>query len=174
MAQPASMPDRRTVRSSQPPVAATVFTTSAGARLAATASAWPAHAPAVTRLQSQRTAPAVAGTEILSSSAIGTVSTSPAATAASTGATTMNASAGGGVMAGAVHQAKNTAAAPPAAMNASRPSTLLSGFQASRWRPQRRPASVAAPSPRARMPHALAAMSSLAGNARIRNSTLTG
>ena len=77
-------------------------------------------------------------------------------------------------MAGAVHQARNTAAAPPAMTNARRPSTVFSGFQARWWRPHRRPASVAAPSPNAMMPHALAAMSSLSGNARIRSSTLTG
>ena len=80
------------------------------------------------RLPSQRTTAAVAGTDTLSSSRIGIVSTSAAASAAASGATIVNIIDGSGVTAGRVHQASATAPRPPQTTKAAVPATLLSRF----------------------------------------------
>src|SRR5207344_1841724 len=106
---------------------------------------------------------------------------------------------GNGVTDGRTHHARATAPAPPHTMNASVPAIDLSGFQGRRpdgtaesaeceekelcsavfavsavSSVRDRPTSVAKPSPKARMPHAAAAMSSLEGNASINSSTASG
>ncbi len=143
----------------------------------------------VIRLASHSTSAAVSGTEMLSSSRIGIVSTSPASTAAASGAAIVNAIGGSGVTAGRTHHASATAPAPPHTMNASVPAIDLSGFHGRRpdgtaetaecaekelcsavfavsavSSVRDRPTRVAKPSPNARMPHAAAAMSSREGN----------
>ena len=107
------------------------------------------------------TAAADRGTETLSSSRIGTVSTARRDDAATIGAPTENHSRAGESIAARHHQQRNAPAAPPAIASAALPQGLLRGSRASRRRP--RPTSVAAPSPTARMPHAAATMSGRAG-----------
>src|SRR5258708_14752447 len=72
--------------------------------------------------------PAVAGTETLSSSRTGMVSTNAATIAATTGAMTTNARDGCGVIDGRVHHANATPPIAPHAMNAVVPATVLSRF----------------------------------------------
>src|SRR5690349_7562446 len=105
------------------------------------------------------TPPAVAATDRLSSSRTGIVSTSAATRAAAMGARIVNASDGGGDMAGRHHQARHTPAAAPQTANATLPLTVFLRFHGQRGPPMARPASVAMPSPAARMPHAAAMMS---------------
>src|SRR5215210_3707727 len=88
--------------------------------------------PPSIKLAIHKTAPAVAGTDMLSSSRTGIVSTSAAATAATIGATMVKASGGSGEIAGRTHEANATAAALPKTMNAVVPATVLSGFHGRR------------------------------------------
>ena len=67
-------------------------------------------------------------------------------------------------MTGRHHQHRKAPAAPPAITSAALPATLLLRFQGHRLAPYRRPTSVAAPSPAARIPHAAATMSTRAGS----------
>src|SRR5207248_2459751 len=115
---------------------------------------------------------------MLSSSLTGIVSIIAATTAAISGAAIVKDIGGIGAIAGRTHQASTTPAAPPETTKASVPAKDLSGFHGRR-RPEetaveRRPISVAAPSPNARMPHAAAAMSSRDGNARVSSNTEHG
>src|SRR5687768_12301942 len=71
--------------------------------------------------RNQRTPPAAAGTDTLSSIPIGSVSTSPARNAAATGAHIVKTRLGGGCKDGATHQDSATAPAAPATTNAINP-----------------------------------------------------
>src|SRR5678810_164116 len=82
-------------------------------------------------LANHRTAAAVAGTEMLSSSRTGMVSTNAATTAATTGARIVNVIEGWGSMAIRVHQASATPPIAPKPMNAAVPAMLLSRFHGS-------------------------------------------
>src|SRR5436190_2194129 len=98
--------------------------------------------------------PADSATDRLSSSVIGIVSTNPAATAAIGTAARANVHAPTSPERHHSESALPTVA--PHTMNASVPATVLSGFHGQRAPPIARPASVATPSPAARMPHAAA------------------
>jgi hypothetical protein len=119
------------------------------------------------------------------------VSTSAASTTAASGAATVNANDGIGAIAGRIHDASATPATPPQTTNASVPGADFSAFQGKR-RPAEladddlrsafsaccavkyRPTNVAAPSPKARIPHAAAAMSSRDWKVRISSNTESG
>src|SRR6185295_16365988 len=73
---------------------------------------------AVMRLATQSTAPAAAGTEMLSSRRTGIVSTSAAVRAARIGAAIVKVSGGNGETAGRTHQASATPASAPNTTNA--------------------------------------------------------
>src|SRR5689334_8664088 len=84
-----------------------------------------------TTLTIQRTAAAVAGTEMLSSRRTGIVSTNAAVTAARRGATITNIIGGSGAIAARVHHARAIPPEAPNRMNAAVPATLLSRFHGS-------------------------------------------
>src|SRR4051812_3518881 len=95
----------------------------------------------------QSVALATAGTEMLSSSLIGIVSTAAAIIAAAHGIHSVNQEYGGGMTASRHHQHRNDAAAPPHTMNAVEPASDFSQFHGMRGPELRRPTSVAMPSP---------------------------
>jgi hypothetical protein len=72
--------------------------------------------------------------------------------AARIGAAIVNTGAGGGTTAGRHHHARNTPAAAPPIANAVLPINVFSRFHCQRGPPLARPASVAIPSPIARIP----------------------
>src|SRR5262245_1845860 len=125
-------------------------------------------------LVNQSTAAAVVGTEMLSSSLTGIVSTSAAAIAAMIGAPTVKKTVGAGVTAGRVHQASATPPAAAKMANAAVPARLFSAFHGSRGLETFFPTRVAVPSPSARMAQAAAAMSSGDGKIRISDRTASG
>src|SRR6185295_7428557 len=128
---PPIAPDTETDRAAYPSAAVSTLTRIAAGR-AATIPVWAtASDSAWIRLATQRTAPAVAGTERLSSRRTGRVSTAAAAIAAAIGATIAKTSGGIGVTAGRTHHASATAAMLPQTMNAPVPAIVLSGFQGS-------------------------------------------
>ena len=196
---PAAAPDRDTVRARYPSQPVSALTPSAHGSAAIIAPRAASTDAAVIRLPIHSTTPAVAGTEMLSSSRIGIVSTSAASSAAASGAAIANASGGTGVTDGRTHRASATPAAPPQTMNASVPAIDLSGFQGRRPEAtaevaeiakrrlfsacsacsavasvRDRPSNVAKPSPNARMPHAAAAMSRRVGKASVSSRTDSG
>ena len=116
--------------------------------------------------KTQYTIRAAAGTEMLSSSLLGIVSTAAAMLAATTGIQMENHGYGRGTTAGAHHQQRNDAAAPPNRMNAALPATDFPEFQGIGRLRMWRPAIVAMPSPNARTPHAAATISRRPGSAR--------
>ena len=174
MIAPATAPAADTARARHPAVAIRPLTTKASSRFADTVPAAWCQAVAVTRLAIHRTAPAVAGTDTLSSRRTGIVSTKLAITAAAAGPTTRNAHAGVGCTAAAVHDARAIPAALPPRANATIPATLLSAFHGSRPLRVRDPTMVANPSPNAMMPHAAATMSGRLGKTRMSSNTETG
>src|SRR4051794_21303970 len=91
-----------------------------------------AHESTRIRLPTHSTAPADAGTEMLSSRCTGIVSIIAAASAATIGAPIVKASGGSGDTAGRTHQASATAPILPQIANAVVPATVLSGFHGSR------------------------------------------
>src|SRR3954447_15460836 len=115
----------------------------------------------------QSVALATAGTEMLSSSLIGIVSTAAAMSAAAHGIHSVNQGYGGGITISRHHQHRNDAAAPPHTMNASEPATDFSRFHGMRAPELRRPMSVAIPSPNASTPHDAATMSRRSGKRTI-------
>src|SRR5262245_23283989 len=171
---PPSIPDRVTVRARYPSQETIPFTANAHGA-ARTSTGMDAESAAFEHnVPTHRIDAATAGTEILSSRRTGMVSTKAAHTAATIGAMTTNAVGGGDAIAGLVHQASATPAAPPNTMKAAVPAAVLSRFQLNFHDRARRPTSVAAPSPSARIPHAAAATSSRFGKIRIRNRTASG
>src|SRR5215471_4974515 len=182
---PAIIPDVETVRARKPSHAVAAFTPIAQGSADTTAGADASTAALSIRLAIQSTTAAAAGTEMLSSSRIGIVSTKPANAAAASGAATVKTSGGGAASAGRTHHVSATAPRPPNAMNAAVPATDLSGHHGHRcarraeiverpgdpsseraeWSPAalvvlaQRPASVAVPSPSASTAHAAAVMS---------------
>src|SRR5437762_11869665 len=116
-------------------------------------------------------APATAGTEMLSSSLIGIVSTAAAMTAAAHGIQSVNQGYGGGMTLRRHHQHRNDAAAPPHTMNAIEPATDFSRFHGMRAPELRLPTSVAIPSPNASTPQAAAMMSRRSGKSAISSRT---
>src|SRR5882672_11542095 len=194
---PATAPDRDTVCARYPSHAASTLTHSTHGAAATTALRAADTAAASIRHATHSTPPAVAGTVMLSSSRTGTVSANAAATAATSGATIVNAIGGGGATAGRVHHASATPAIPPKTTNASVPAIVLSGFHGrcprltaelaeraekrvsafsaiSAVGRDARPTSVAAPSPNARIPHAAATMSRRDGKMRMSSRTASG
>src|SRR5258708_2022193 len=110
---PPIAPDTETDRAAYPSAAVTALTRIAAGRIA-TIPAWAvASDSGRTRLATQRTAPAVAGTDRLSSRRTGRVSTAAAAIAATIGATIVKTSGGIGVTAGRTHHASATPAMLP-------------------------------------------------------------
>src|SRR5262249_31231406 len=112
-----------------------------------------------TSAPSQSVAPAAAATDTLSSSRIGIVSTHSAASAATGGTSSARSTGTAAPAAGRHHHASPEPASVPAIAKASVPATVLSGLHGQRLPPIARPASVAIPSPAARMPQAAAAIS---------------
>src|SRR6187200_2797056 len=102
----------------------------------------------------QRTAAAVAGTERLSSSRIGSVSAAAAASAARNGIHVENQGYGGGTTRDTHHQQRNAPAAPPNSTNAALPARVRVWFHGTRGLRMRRPTIDAIPSPAAMMPQA--------------------
>jgi hypothetical protein len=121
-----------------------------------------------------KTAAAAAVTERLSSSLIGIDSTAAAVSAASQGIQMENHGYAGGITVVRHHQQSNEPPAPPRRMKAQLPATDFSGFHGSRGLGMCRPASVAMPSPKARTPHADAAMSRRSGKTTRSSRTAIG
>src|SRR5256712_12584458 len=111
----------------------TAFTATAHGSCASTFARAAAMASGVIKLAYHSAAAAVIGTEMLSSRRTGSVSTSAAVTAATSGPTMTNASDGGGVTASRVHSASATAPVPPNTTNAIVPETVFSRFHGKRW-----------------------------------------
>ncbi len=180
---PPIAPDTETVFARKPSDAQARLTPNAHGSAATTDADDAATASALIKLVNHSTAPAVMGTEMLSSSRTGSVSTSAAAVAAASGAQMIHAHDAGDAMAGRVHAANVTAAAPPMVTKATVPAIVFSRFHGKAREASALcgsmafdhcPASVAAPSPNARTAHAAAVMSGRAGNVRTSSSTASG
>src|SRR5947208_1588229 len=126
MSAPTIAPDIDTVRARYPAHATIALTPMAHGRAAAIVRSDASRAAGVIRLANHRTAPAVAGTETLSSSRTGIVSTSAATMAAASGATISNCHDGSGAIAGRVQQASATAPSPPHTAKAIVPAIVFS------------------------------------------------
>src|SRR5438046_1024790 len=129
---PPTAPDSDTVRARYPSHAVTTLTPIAQGNAARIVARDASIDDDVIRLPSHSTMPAAAGTDTLSSSRIGIVSTSAATSAAASGTTMVNVIDGGGVTAGRVHHASATAPMPPNTTKAVVPATLLSRFHGRR------------------------------------------
>ena len=174
IAAPAMVPERETVRARYPRYAMTAFTPIAHGSCASTSAREAAIASRAIKLASHSTPAAVIGTEMLSSSRAGIVSTSAATSAAPSGAARTKTSGGGGLTAARVHHASADAPAAPHTTNAIEPAIVFSRFQGTCRPSTRWPTSVANPSPNARIPHAAATMSRREGNRRMSSSTDRG
>src|SRR6266516_2054385 len=113
MTAPTIAPDIDTVRARYPAHATITLTTTAHGSAAAIGRSEASRSAGVIKLANHKTAPAVAGTDMLSSSRTGIVSTSAATTAAASGAAISNCHDGSGVIAGRVQPASATAPIPP-------------------------------------------------------------
>jgi hypothetical protein len=127
-----------------------------------------------TRVTSHIVIAAANGTDKLSSSRTGIVSTSAATSAAAIGAPTMNQKGTAIATFGCVHQHRTIPAIAPVRANAIVPAQVFSRFHGNRELPKDRPASVAMPSPTARMAHAAAAISRRDRKKRMSSSTANG
>src|SRR5262245_14678878 len=128
IAAPPIMPARVTVFARYPSHATTAFTASAHGSVVRSHGVAASIDCADIRLPSHNTPAAVAGTDTLSSSRAGIVSTKAATTAAATGAAMTNDSGGIGVIAGRVHQASATPAIAPQMMKPIVPAIVFSRF----------------------------------------------
>src|SRR3954465_6184278 len=128
MDAPVIAPDNDTVRARKPSHDTNALTATAHGSAAMTAGRAAITDAAVTSLAIHITNAAVAGTEILSSSLIGSVSTIAAANAARSGAPITNPSGGSGVTADRVHHVSATPPSPPQIANAAVPAIVLSRF----------------------------------------------
>src|SRR5437867_9800121 len=128
MTAPTIVPDVDTVPARRPNQAATTLTRTADGSASIMAGAEAFTACELIKLASHRTAAAAAGTDTLSSSLTGMVSTNAATTAAASGASTSNASDGSGTTAGRVQQARAIAPPAPQTMNATVPAIVFSWF----------------------------------------------
>jgi hypothetical protein len=131
---PATAPRRDTVRARYPSHAVSALTPMAHGSAATISARAPANDSAVISVPIHNTAAPVAGTEMLSSSRTGSVSTTAASSVAASGAVTVHTIGAIGDAAGRTHHASATPAAPPKMTNASVPATVLSGFHGSRRR----------------------------------------
>src|SRR4029453_2248804 len=122
---PTMAPDTETVRAAWPAQATAAFNGSAISRTDGAAAASAMASPSLTHESAHSTDAAVSGTERLSSSLIGTVSTAAAASAAMNGAPSENQRYGGGISCGRHHQARNAPAAPPTRKSATDPGMLF-------------------------------------------------
>src|SRR5262245_11969859 len=128
---PPTAPEIDTVPARNPSHAMTALSTTAHGRVLSTSSFELTHTSGEINAISHRTAAAANGTEMLTSSRTGIVSTNPAASAATTGAARENVSGGSGAIDGRVHSASATPAMLPKAMKATVPAIVLSLFHGS-------------------------------------------
>src|SRR6476620_7847078 len=126
MSAPTTVPDTDTVPARCPSAATTALTAIAHGSVETTADCEAANAAGDIMLINHNTSAADAGTDTLSSSRTGMVSTSAATIAAATGPRTSNQRGGTGVTAGRVQHASAIAPAAPQTAKAMLPAIVLS------------------------------------------------